>query len=82
MQDSDPWQLLGMSPIVRNDLAGQTLQVGIIQQTFSGNPVAVQFDDFVLTTVPEPGAGVLLASGLLAALMRARLIRGHGRSTK
>ena len=75
-QASDPWQLVGPS-ISRPDLAGLALQVGITQGTFSSNSPQVEFDNFSLTLVPEPGAGLLSATGLAMAVL---LVQSRGRA--
>jgi hypothetical protein len=61
---SDPWQLIGVSPIARSDLSGLTLQVGIAQATFDAGPGQAQFENFTLVAVPEPAAAALFCGGL------------------
>ena len=68
---SDPWQLIGSSPILRSDLGGLTLQVGIEHASFNSTPNQAQFDTFRLTTVevPEPAAATLLWIGLALGIL-------------
>jgi len=76
---SDPWQLIGNSPIVRADLAGLTLQVGIEHMTFTSTAAQIQFENFSLTTVevPEPAAATLVCGGLAAGLILKLRKRGR-----
>lgn len=58
--------------VTRNDLDGLSLQVGIWQATFTGSPAIAVFDNFSLTTVPEPAVAALAGMGMLAFLKRRR----------
>ena len=40
-----------------------------MQGTFMADPPRVEFDNFSLTLVPEPGAGLLSATGLAKAFL-------------
>jgi len=49
------WHELACSPLVRNDLAGLPLQVGLAQATYSTNSGYAAFDDFALESfMPNP----------------------------
>jgi regulation of enolase protein 1 (concanavalin A-like superfamily) len=55
--------------LVRNDLDGLPLQVGLWQGSFTSSGQTADFDNFSLTIVPEPSAG-LLALGAAALVLR------------
>ena len=58
----------GSYDLVRTDLTG-ALKVGIALSDYAaGSGNTAQFANFSLTTVPEPGAMVLLATGLIGLL--------------
>lgn len=60
-----------ITSVMRNDLDGLPLQVGIWQATFTGSTGTAVFDNFALT-VPEPSVGCLVGGGLLVLLRRRR----------
>lgn len=60
------------SSVTRDDLDGLPLQVGIWQATFTGSQATAVFDNFTLTTVPEPSVIGLGGMGALVLLRRRR----------
>jgi len=61
------------SSVTREDLDDVPLQVGIWQATFTGSQGTAVFDNFTLTTVPEPS---VIGLGGMAALVLLRRRRG------
>ena len=63
--EGDAWSL--WQNIVRTDLAGVPLQVGLYYANYSDLDGGMQFDSFSLTTpaVPEPSALLILGCGFL-----------------
>ncbi|MCP4455747.1 MAG: hypothetical protein GY809_30170 [Planctomycetes bacterium] len=54
--DRSQWQDLPCSPVIRNDLVGQTLQVGLYSANSPEGQSYIAFDDFYLSDRPEAGA--------------------------
>ena len=63
--------------LMRNDLNGLPLQVGLWQGSFSSSGQTADFDNFSLTMIPEPSAGLLAlgAGGVVRPSGRAALSR-------
>jgi regulation of enolase protein 1 (concanavalin A-like superfamily) len=58
--------------LVRNDLDGLPLQVGLWQGSFTSSGQTADFDNFSITIIPEPSAGLLALGAAGLVLRRSR----------
>ena len=70
--DTETWTTYGFGPMVRNDLNGVPVKIGLSFETADGAASSAHFDNFSLTTVPEPAGMLLLGCGGLLTLYRRR----------
>lgn len=63
------WSQIGS--VTRSDMAGLTVQVGLVQASYIDTSLTAQFDNFSLTTVPEPASFILLYISLIGLVVYA-----------